>query len=566
MNGIMMEKENWLSSCEGTIQGFIENSTRLASDKIDLTLEEYIDFDFQVRLNLAVRIEEKNRTQPGSLSETESRLVFAHAADYEQALIAETRAVLSREETLPQAGAMVLSRPFGEIRKAMPIYSHPRHICHTDDCDNCHGRGHVSCSGCSGSGKKSCFGCSGSGQVMRQRQHYDSYTKETRYENYYESCSSCYGHGQVECSECRGSGAQQCGRCNGEGILTKITELVSVVVPDYQFVYFREDVQQYIIDGLYKANIHNIEQFGNVALATVDSNEETRSIKLIFNANIPFARFHSPLPQAKEDHPNINWIIYGKDPTILDSGHVIELMLKSDLNNLVYSATKGKLLNPFIALSSRKAITTFVESEAHQKMLDANKKDESEEAIGEQLNRAFSTTYIREALTSLTKIVTAVQNWSVVKWGICSSLIVYLLMPFYTAYIHAWYPNLETGQVYLTPFTRWDSQQHILLSLQVLARFCGFFAVVLAVAIPALGYGWRRGWIKWRLGKHLANWSRNQKLIKSRWLVSILLTLMLTTLLLALFPVWVSGNDAMLFGVIPFDKPSQWIIHFVNGV
>ncbi|MEB6379693.1 hypothetical protein MXM41_12240 [Leclercia adecarboxylata] len=125
----------------------------------------------------------------------------------------------------------------------------------------------------------------------------------------------------------------------------------------------------------------------------------------------------------------MKWIVYGRHPQILDAGHVVELMLKNDLNELVYRTTRGKLLNPLVAACSRKTVATFMESEAHQEMLDANRKGKSGDMLREAMNRGVTTTYIDEALTSLQAVTQAVQNWSVVKWALFSAVIIYLFIP-----------------------------------------------------------------------------------------------------------------------------------------
>lgn len=53
---------------------------------------------------------------------------------------------------------------------------------------------------------------------------------------------------------------------------------------------------------------------------------------------------------------------------------------------------------------------------------------------GAALNRAFATPYLDEALTSLGKIVGAVQRWSVIKWGLFTAMFIYLLAPALVVY------------------------------------------------------------------------------------------------------------------------------------
>lgn len=547
-------KEAWLSSCTKNIQDFVERSTRLQSDKLILTLQEQIDFSYQISLRLDFRTEAEKHSQAGRVAATDSTLVFYNALRYTDALKAETSAVLSRQETLREARALILSRPYGQVRQDTKIYSHPRHVCLTEDCSNCNGRGQINCSHCHGSGKTTCSSCGGNGQIQAHRSHYDHYTKQMRSESYYQHCTSCSG-GRVKCSYCHGSGRQQCSPCKGTGEITQITQLHSVAVPTYQLVYFSHDVQTFIKDGLYKAGIPNLAQYGEVELQSDGIDDEARQVNFRYDASVPFARFNSPLPQA--NNHQIHWIVYGINPHILDAGHVIELMLKSDLDNLVYSTTKNKLLNPLIASISRKTIHTFMESEAHQDMLEANRRGKSGDMLREALNRGFTTTYLDEALTSLKRVVTAIQRWSVIKWAIMSSLIIYLLMPIYTAFNHHW--QQDTKKIYMTPFSRWGTQQELWDSLQSVAHYCGLFIIIMSLIISTTGYIWRRNWIKVRLDKNLASWSIDKGILRSRWFISLILISVFTSALLIFNPIWITHDD-LLFGKYPFSEQVSWML------
>jgi hypothetical protein len=558
----MKMKDAWLETCSATIQNFVERSTRLQSDKLDLELVEKIDFDYRVNLSLHFRVETQHHVQVGRVSAGNGTQVFNHDGQYSQALQAETSAVLSRVETLREARSLVLSQPYGAIKKERVIYSHPTRLCLIENCVQCGGRGQVNCSWCHGSGRLTCTTCGGSGQVLDQRNHFDHYTKQYRVESYYRSCTSCSA-GHVSCSHCIGSGRQRCSPCEGTGETTRITQLSSVAVPQYQLVYYRQDVQTFIKDGLYKAGIPELENYGVVELADSHIDEGLRSVNFTYNGSLPFARFNSQLQQAQLNDQPIQWIVYGRHPHILDAGHVVELMLKNDLDNLVHQATYGKLLNPFVAAFSRKTVATFMESEAHQEMLDANRAGKSGEMLREAMNRGVTTTYIDEALTSLKAITRAIQNWSVLKWSIFSAIVIYLLMPVYTAYGKIWIGDPATGHLYLTPFTRWDNQQRLLISLEVLARYCGPFIAIAAIVIAVVGYLWRKGWVHWRMDSHLADWAVNKKILRSGWFVSLLLTSLLTTCLLMLCPIWVT-HDGVLFGQYPLKELLQWIKQSVN--
>ncbi|MGK9175991.1 zinc finger-like domain-containing protein [Yokenella regensburgei] len=555
-------KDAWLDTCSATIQNFVERATRLEPDNLDLELVEKIDFGCQINLSLNFRIETEKNHQAGRVHAGNGTLVFNHAFQYSEALQAETSAVLSRKETLREAREHVLSQPYGGMKKETVIYSHPKRLCLTENCTQCNGRGQVSCSWCYGSGRVTCTSCGGSAQVLDQRSYYDHYTKQNRVESYYRTCSTCSG-GSVRCSHCSGSGNQRCSPCDGTGETTLITRLHTVAVPNYHMVYYREDVQTFIKDGLYKAGIPELERYGTIALTESTSDEALRCVNFTYNAEIPFARFTSRLPLTPPAEQPIHWVIYGITPHILDSGHVIERMLKKDLDGLVYQSSTGKLLNPLVAAFSRKTVATFMESEAHQEMLDANRAGKSGEMLREAMNRSVTTTYIDEALTSLKAITRAIQNWSVLKWSFFSAFLIYLFMPFYTAYGRFWVGDPATGHLYLTPFTRWDSQQRLLTSLELLARYCGLFMAIAAIVMAVVGYLWRRGWVHWRMDSHLADWAVDKKILRSGWFVSLLLTSLFTTCLLMLCPIWVT-HEGVLFGQYPIKELLQWILQSVK--
>lgn len=555
-------KETWVDDCSTTIQNFVERSTRLQPDKLKLELVEKIDFDYQIGLSLYFRVQKEELVQAGRISETTGTRVYYHAHEHSAALQALSSAVLSRQETLREAQALVLSQPYGAMKKETVIYSHPERLCLTESCIQCHGRGQVNCSRCHGSGRVTCTTCGGSAQVLDQRTYYDNYTKQNRVESYYRTCTSCSG-GRVRCGDCSGSGNQRCSPCAGTGHTTRISRLQSVAMPDYRLIYFRQDIQTFIKDGLYKAGITELEKFGTVELADAKIDETSRSVNFLFNAVTPFARFDSPLPQEQVAEQSIHWIVYGKNPQILDAGHVIELMLKSDLNNLVYRSTAGKLLNPLVATLSRKTVSTFMESEAHQDMLDANRAGKSGEALREALNRGVTTTYIDEALTSLKSVMNAIQSWSVVKWTLFSVLIAWLLMPFYTAYTYIWLTEKATGHVFLTPIVTLDNQQNLVTTLNRLARQCGPFIAIAAILLPLIGYLWRWAWVRCRMGKHLAEWAVEKKILRHQWFVSFLMTAVLTTLLLLFFPIWAT-KDGSLFGLYSIKDLLRWVIHITR--
>ncbi len=69
-------KDAWLDTCSTTIQNFVERSTRLQPDNLELDLVEKIDFDYQINLSLDFRIRATEYTQVGESQPRERHADF----------------------------------------------------------------------------------------------------------------------------------------------------------------------------------------------------------------------------------------------------------------------------------------------------------------------------------------------------------------------------------------------------------------------------------------------------------------------------------------------------------
>ncbi|ELY6274647.1 hypothetical protein P2G74_13500 [Cronobacter muytjensii] len=551
-------KDAWLAACDTTIQNFVRDSTRLEPGELSVVPVDYIDFHYQISLRLIFNVRTDTASQAGRVSAGRDIDVCHSRTEYERALQTQTSAILARDKTLDDARASLLSRPYGDWQSEEAVYFHPMRVCLTENCNNCHGRGSVNCGQCHGSGKTSCYGCGGSGQVMRQRSYYDHYTKQNRIENYYESCPTCYG-GRVTCNGCGGSGKKQCVPCSGTGVISHITSLKATATPDYQLVYPQADVPEYIREGLYKAGVPSLGSYGPVALTYNDVDYARRDVHVIYDANVPFGRLESPLPEAG-DEP-IRWILYGVTPHILDAGHVLQALLKNDLDMLVRQATPGKRRNPWVGAASRKTVQTFMESEAHQAMLIEHSRGKRGDALREALNRAFATPYLNEAIANLGNIVSAVQRWSMAKWSLFTALMMYLLLPVVTTWQRQGMMNVDTGRIYLTAPGHIDGVWNVQAGLQGIALAHGIPMVCIALVGTLAGYLWRSNWLRRQFGKPLTAWSKQQGRLRSRWLLGSLLAIAIATALLLAAPVWIS-QDEMLYGVVPVHEVIQKVVQW----
>ncbi|MFZ4833611.1 zinc finger-like domain-containing protein [Rouxiella sp. Mn2063] len=549
--------EAWISACHNTIQKFVADSTRLQPNQWVVALDRFIDFDYRINLSLRFDVEREHEELSGRVNADGEDAVHVERMAYERALKVETSAVLARNETLRDAQKIFLARPYGEIQNAVVVYQHPRKICLTERCHECSGDGRVNCRVCIGSGEQECHYCFGSGKVKQEHVAYDASSTQNSYEQSRKDCDRCNARGKVRCIDCNGNGRVNCLSCDGEGELSEISSFKTVARPYYQLIFYRDDDPEFILDGLHKVGVVNLSQLGAVQVGENNIDYINRTVSITYNANIPFAQFESTSPQCA-DTP-INWVLYGTTPQILDAGHVLEVLLRRDLDALTQQATPMKLLNPRVASRSHEAVRTFMESEAHQEMLKENRQGKKREVLREALHRAFPTVYLDKALGNLTKILRAIQYWSVVKWTLLTTLIIYFVLPFRTLVGKGTGFDTDPQRVYLTIPSRYDNQEFLLTSLLYICLYYGLIVLFSALGGALLSYVWRRSWLRIRLGKPLSKWGVETGAVRSYWLLTTVLICISTMTMLMLAPVWMT-HDHQLFGVLPVGELVRWIV------
>jgi len=546
---------NYPSLCTNTIQKFIADSTRLDHGEVDAQLIDSFDFDYQILLNITLGIHVHNQTFYGRASNTKNQSIFDSRNRYEEALKEHSAQALQRQETLQEIFAVVSNHPYGHIAKNTPFYDYPLGLGYVYECSNCHGNGNIKCSNCGGSGKKTCSHCHGNGQTMKTRTRYDSFSGQNRTEHYYENCSNCWGSGKVRCSSCGGSGKQTCPECKGTGCLTCVSQIQVMAQPQYELILPQSEVPDYVPNAFYKAGLPSLGNYGSVTELQGNILPEKRSIAFTYKATTPFARLQSTI---KETH--VNWILYGQTPHIFDAGHALEIILESDLNALKKSAMAGKRKNPFLAFASKKSLRDFMFSEAHQNMLILNTQGKNGEQLREHLHRAFSQPYIDDALQTLTKLVNAINWWSFIKW---------LLFAVFCAYGY-----IAISQILVLPPTNAVSNKTIYLSYLASdfpqASFQGhlwtifktyFFKIMAALlCVLLIAHPWRLLFFRRAGGKSLSVWGKNKRLIKSHWILHLVLGTSLCLLVLYALPIKVENNQ--LFNLIPIEK----IISSINYI
>lgn len=546
-------KDAWLSSCASTIQDFVENATRLEPDTLTLKTQEYVNFNYSIKLELSFRIDIEHCRQAGSVRASEHLYIFTSEAQYRQAIQNAHNTVYSRQQTLHDLEAYVRSHSYGQLHQETTVYSHPTDLALIENCDACRGCGHIDCSKCRGSGKIQCHQCGGQRKILAPRTVRDQHGYQVRIEHNYRDCPLCTAMGYLTCPSCRGLGNTACTPCEGTGNLTLISRLQCVAIPHYSLSYYQQDVPDYIKDGLNKAGVAQHAYLGDVKLVQASIDDAHHQITFIYDTTVPFALMNSPFPEiGKQD---IHWTVYGKSPQILDAGNVIERMLRHDLNQLALKAKKRRHLNPFVALASRKTVREFMASEVHQEMLAANQRGISGNVLRGFLNRSISTSYLSEALSSLKSIFSAVQRWAVIKWVFIGTLLGYLLTPLhhpvhYQYKLHAW---SGARQAYISPVLHWKGWEGLLSSLMGIARYSGFFLVILAIIVSISGHLWQRWHFKRRFGIHAYRWARSKGILRNRWISSSLCICVTTWGLLLFFPVWIT-EKGLLFGKLPLTE------------
>ena len=568
MNQHAASKE-WLSSCAASIQHFVEHATRLEPAELDLTTLEYVPFAYQIRLKISVDIELEDHRQAGRVSASDTLRVFRRKDDYFAAIRQESDALLLRRQNLYDVRDRVLGHSYGVLHDPIRVYHHPISFAWVQHCDHCHSDGAVCCSRCQGAGKKVCQRCNGQRQLLEPHSTFDPNAKRWRTEHIYRDCPSCYAHGYHPCFACGGFGKATCAPCKGTGSITHLTHLHCAATPEYQLIYFSDKVAGYIKDGLYKAGVHRHAALGAVSLIAEEIDESCCHVNFLYDAHVPFAVMSSPLPDAGGEE--VHWTVYGTQPRILDADHVVELMLKKDLERLMYKAKMSTLLNPFVGWMSRKTVRTFMASEVHQEMLAVHRKGQSGTVLREALNRSLSMDYLHDALFSLKRITKAVHRWSLLRCIVLGTLLSYALMTCLSLLaLYALSAKAGGGgmkRILLSPLQPLPALnvQEIAAAMSPIAHYSTPVIFVAATVVSISGHLWR-GWrFKRRFGTHVYRWARSKGLLKSRWIINALAICMATWTLLLFCPAWVTGSG-LLFGKLPVADAAVRILEWCQVV
>lgn len=540
----LINTQDYFSRCNQTIQKFIIDSTRKELDELVVEPTEAFDFSYKLVLNVTLSVRISDEIIKGKGQNTAKTIVFMDEHGYTKALNDYSQQELNNPQTLQEVYQFIDENDYGVLADSKLWRNGRKQVLYTYNCDNCCGAGNVKCNSCSGSGKKSCSNCSGNGKRLMTRTAYDHFSKKNRTEQYYEDCSHCYGSGKTKCSNCGGSGKTTCKSCDATGYLTTVSTIGVLAVPEYSLVLHDKDTPKYITEALYKANLAKLGLYGEVAIENSKISYEKHSAYFIYKAITPFAKLRSQLYEH-----SIQWILYGKKPCIFDAGHILEIILKKDLNQLRAITKVSTLFNPFISFFTKKTIEKFMSSEAHQSMLDGNSLNHHGNDLREYLKRSFSITYIEDALTALRKLTRAVQRWSMVTWFIFSVLICYCTVSVESIINHH---EVNKVRVFTTHPSVYDSPLSV-SAIWDLFKSYGLSIAIVMLIMTFIGSFWIRLCFK-RMGtRSLLKWGKHYKYIINRWFSITILGIVTMLFLLYYFPIQINQQNN-LFGLINIDK------------
>lgn len=557
------------------INEWLEKSTRF--DDSGMQIKEYEDFIFEFEVDVTYMYKANYEVvQQAGIIKPAQKDVLKESAD---SFALEIQNTLAFEDENPENAklleSLITQNPYGFFTQETRLKTNESKIFYTYKCPDCH-NGKVTCGSCSGRGKVRCSSCGGAGSHQKS-QIVTGFDGKPTTRHYKETCSWCWGSGKVKCSSCGGSGEVNCSTCKGTSFLTEICTVFVNFTPNYELVVLKEDTEEKIIYALEKALLYNLEKYGEIKLLKRELKEN--GIYEKYNAKVPFARITSVLKDEE-----VPWLVYGKEIEIFDAGGVLDLLLEQDLLNL---ETKSKkcLLNPFIALTSRKTLKTFLSSEINEELLkvDAKYRGKSlsqalenksettqnlkfEERVlrdKELLNRAFSDDYIDKTLRSMDKITSAICFFSNLKWFFFSFVLILCMkiidvLDIYLSSKKPFIAHKEAGVSYLN-LSHHNTQSFFdfgvywdVLSFDI---FLMFLFMIFAVLATTYRYIYFR-----LINKSLATWTRAYTINAFRVIAYPFFGVLCIALFFYIAPVSIDANK-LVYGLIPLEDVKEFIVY-----
>lgn len=551
-------------SCLAVADDYIKRSTRFGSTDLNVLGDIPETRRFRIRLRHSLEVISDAQDYQGILKPGAEDFSSADWNWYKQQVQEQAQAELGREKTLNDLVATVKAQPYASLSTRTCVRTHPRRLFHTYTCGGCHGSGRVichccggsgsvTCSGCGGSGRVSCTSCGGSGSVHETHQVRDysgHYRTETRYRSCYScsggrvSCYRCGGSGRNTCQACSGSGHLTCGTCGGHGYLTRITSTSTYTQPEFHGFY-PEETPDYVHDALCKAGFSKLEQYGSIEFEAVDIIREHVRADFKYRSAINFCELSLDVAGHQS-----TWILYGEPPRIYDAGGTLEALLKEDFRRLDALGRGWLRLLPWFHRHARRAVGSFMESEVHQEIVNADHQGLAPSVILERVNRSLSVNYIERSLTRLRQVVQIAGRWSSLKWSIGIAI--------------ASIPFAILGVVVMEhtkAHTMLATQEYLVLFPWVSGPQTPWAIALLTMPFSVAGWLFAKWmshrWVKHAGGKQLVSWARQKGLLIGKW--TALTTVAITAIVAANFferwPVWMDKNGKLYGVVATFLQP-----------
>jgi len=238
------------------------------------------------------------------------------------------------------------------------------------------------------------------------------------------------------------------------------------------------------------------------------------------------------------------WVLYGSPPQIHDVGGILEALLKDDFSRLDALGTDWSRLLPWFHRRARSVVTPFMESEAHQEIINADYQGFPLNLIAEKVHRSLPEEYIERSLVRLQQTIQTATHWSSLKWtiGIILSSILFIISTI------AFIQRAESHTMLAT-------QDHLILfpvtsGLETLGAVA-FFTIPLSFSGWLFAKWMSKRWIKCSGGKQLVDWASNRGLLFGKLTATsiIVLSTVVATSFFSSWPMWMD-REGKLYGTL----------------
>jgi hypothetical protein len=482
--------------CRHVVEKFIEGKTRFDLKSPVLSDFKAFDFQFAVEISCALDADWSCKTFVGECVKGQS-IGHYEKQDCEKALQRVTLEELDNSEILTLLKQTQQAKAYYYSSEKFMLKNNAKQVSHVHECPDCNGYGAVTCPSCNGAGCVICSSCEGSGE--------DAYT----FTGDILHCFYCKGRKTICCTTCSGEGRVRCKTCKGKQSFTDVYTLSVYATPTHRIVFPEGNVADYIVQAVDKATKSSLTLagYGELSRIKLVENPKKRAVIDIYNAKVPFARFSTPSVKN-----TFNWVIFGKEPEIFDSGNILDFFLRDDLEALKKSA---KMSSPSVITS----ISNFMKSKSNQEILDwdgrtvqSNNKinlDVRAEKIREHMGKSFSLEYIKDSLAAMEKRVRSICIHSNLKWYVFLSLLSFFIT--WGAPVVGSYPITEwphaIGQSCVS-FSRGEIPASFFLAVFLVFLIGSFIACTFrAIYLKKIG------------SIHLSNWAGTTKFYNSQWIV-----------------------------------------------